>query len=131
MKKLLLLSFLVLFGIVFTYAQDKAKVADIKFETTTHDFGEVSTGKPVVKCAFEFTNAGTAPLVINQAIASCGCTVPSYTKQPVMPGEKGKIEVTFNATGRPADYFKKSIIVRTNAKDVRLYIKGRIVESKK
>ena len=48
-----------------------------------------------------------------------------------MPGEKGKIEVTFNATGRPADYFKKSIIVRTNAKDVRLYIKGRIVESKK
>lgn len=128
MKKLLLLSFLMVFGVFCVCAQNNPKVADIKFESTTHDFGEVPASKPVVKCSFEFTNVGMAPLVINQAIASCGCTVPSYTKQPVKPGEKGKIEVTFNGTGRPEDYFKKSIIVRSNAKDVRLYIKGRIVK---
>lgn len=128
MKKLLLLSFLMVFGVFCAYAQNETKAADIKFESTIHDFGEVPTSDPVVKCSFEFTNVGTAPLVINQAIASCGCTVPSYTKQPIKPGEKGKIEVTFNGTGRPADYFKKSIIVRSNAKDVRLYIKGRLVK---
>ena len=72
------------------------------------------------------TNTGDAPLVINQAFASCGCTVPTYTKDPVKPGEKGKIEVTYNGKGKVAGHFSKTITVRSNAKTeiVRLTIEG-------
>ena len=73
-----------------------------------------------------FTNIGDAPLVIHQAVASCGCTVPEYTKEPIMPGKKGTIKVTYNGTGKYPGHFKKSITLRTNAKTemVRLYIEG-------
>ena len=67
-----------------------------------------------------------APLVIHQAVASCGCTVPEYTKEPIQPGKKGTIKVTYNGTGKYPGHFKKSITLRTNAKTemMRLYIEG-------
>ena len=104
----------------------EVKEAGISFDKTTVDFGTFSEDNPVVKCTFTFTNTGTAPLVIHQAIASCGCTVPTYTRMPVKPGEKGKMEVTYNGSGKHPGRFKKSITVRTNAKEplVRLYITG-------
>ena len=55
--------------------------ADIKFEKTTHDFGTFSEDDPVVTCTFKFTNTGDGLLVIHQAVASCGCTVPSPSIQ--------------------------------------------------
>ena len=55
--------------------------ADIKFDKTTHNFGTFSENNPVVSCTFTFTNVGDAPLVIHQAVASCGCTVPEYYLQ--------------------------------------------------
>jgi hypothetical protein len=70
-------------------------------------------------------------LVINQAVASCGCTVPEYTKNPIQPGEKGEIKVTYNGTGKFPGHFKKSITVRTNG-DVemtRLYIEGEMTKA--
>lgn len=108
------------------------KQADIKFDTLIYDFGSFPEKTPVQKCAFEFTNTGDAPLIINQAIASCGCTVPSYTKEPIMPGKKGKIEVTYNGKGKYPGYFKKTITVRTNGKTemTRLYITGSMIEEK-
>ena len=57
--------------------------AEIKFEKVVHNFGTFEETAPVQKATFTFTNVGNKPLVINQAIASCGCTVPSYTKQPI------------------------------------------------
>lgn len=101
-------------------------VADVKFDKTTHDFGTFSENNPVVACTFTFTNIGDAPLVIHQAVASCGCTVPEYTKEPVMPGKKGTIKITYNGTGKYPGHFKKSITLRTNAKTelVRLYVEG-------
>ena len=82
---------------------------------------------------FTFTNVGDAPLVINQAIASCGCTIPSYTKAPIQPGQKGQIKVTYNGEGKFPGHFKKSITVRTNAKTemTRLYIEGVMNEAQK
>lgn len=102
------------------------KEADIVFDKTTMDVGTFSEDEPVVKATFTFTNAGDAPLVIHQAIASCGCTVPTYPRMPVKPGEKGQIEVTYNGSGRNPGRFKKSITVRTNAQKpmVRLYVTG-------
>lgn len=102
------------------------KPAEIKFDKLVHDFGKFSEKSPVVNCSFTFTNVGEMPLVINQAIASCGCTVPEYTQTPIKPGESGEIKVTYNGTGKFPGHFKKSITVRTNGvvEMIRLYIEG-------
>lgn len=114
-------------SILSTYAQ-----AEIKFDKLTNNFGNFEESNPVQKATFTFTNIGDKPLVINQAIASCGCTVPNYTKQPIMPGQKGTISVTYNGKGKFPGHFKKTITVRTNGKVemTRLYIEGNMTEKK-
>ena len=86
MKKMALTALVMLCGVTSVMAQ-----AQIKFEKLSHNFGTFSENTPKVSCTFQFTNVGDEPLVINQAIASCGCTVPEYTKAPVQPGEKGEM----------------------------------------
>lgn len=122
MKKIALFVAMLVIGISYASAQ----TADIKFDKTTHDFGTFSENNPVVSCVFTFTNIGDAPLVIHQAVASCGCTVPDYTKEPILQGKTGTIKVTYNGTGKYPGHFKKSITLRTNAKTemLRLYIEG-------
>lgn len=107
--------------------------AEIKFDKLTHNFGDFSEKAPVQKATFTFTNVGDKPLVINQAIASCGCTVPSYTKSPIAPGQTGQISVTYNGKGMFPGHFKKSITVRTNGniEMTRLYITGTMKEEEK
>ncbi len=128
MKKLLLFALLLVCSMGSVMAQAPA---EIQFDKVTHDFGKFSVKNPVLKCTFTFTNVGEQPLVINQAVASCGCTVPKYTKEPVMPGKTGTIEVTYNGQGKSLGHFKKSITVRTNGKEelTRLYIEGDMVET--
>ncbi|MBR4899058.1 MAG: DUF1573 domain-containing protein [Prevotella sp.] len=130
MKKLIFMVMLLMGGISVAFAQ---KQADIKFDKLMHDFGKFSESDPVVTCVFSFTNVGDAPLIINQAMPSCGCTVPEFTKQPIQPGEKGEIKVTYNGQGKFPGHFKKSITVRTNAKVemTRLYIEGEMLEAAK
>lgn len=129
MKKLIFLSVMLLCSVTAVMAQ---KPAQIKFDSTTHDFGTFSESEPKVTCTFTYTNVGEQPLVVNQAIASCGCTVPEYTKTPIKPGEKGEIKVTYNGAGKFPGYFKKSITVRTNGsvEMTRLYIEGNMTEAK-
>ena len=112
------------------FAQSAQKQAEIKFDKLTHNFGTITDKDPVQKCTFTFTNVGNAPLVINQAVASCGCTVPQYSKKPIMPGEKGSITVTFNSRGQIPSHFKKTVTVRSNGKIemTRLYVEGTIAE---
>ena len=100
--------------------------ATVKFDKTSHDFGKFSETTPIQKCTFTFTNTGTTPLVINNAVASCGCTVPKYTKSPVKPGETGTVSVTYNGKGKFPGHFKKTITIRTNGTPemIRLYIEG-------
>lgn len=129
MKKILLTTCMLLGSITLTFAQ---KAAEIKFDKVTHNFGKFSEKEPVVNCTFTFTNVGEQPLVVNQAVASCGCTVPEYTKTPIQPGEKGEIKITYNGTGKFPGHFKKSITIRTNGavEMTRLYIEGDMEESK-
>ncbi len=129
MKKLMLMTLMLVCGMAMAMAQ---KPAQIKFEKTTHNFGEFSENNPKVTCTFTYTNVGETPLVVNQAIASCGCTVPEYTKTPVQPGEKGEIKVTYNGAGKFPGHFKKSITIRTNGavEMTRLYIEGDMTEAK-
>ena len=123
MKKIILMTLMLLAGMTSAMAQ---RQAEIKFDRVIHNFGTFSEKSPVVSTVFTFENIGETPLVINQAVASCGCTVPEYTKTPVAPGEKGEIKVTYNGTGKFPGHFKKSITVRTNGvvEMVRLYIEG-------
>ncbi|MBR6988739.1 MAG: DUF1573 domain-containing protein [Bacteroidaceae bacterium] len=133
MKKFLIL-FTVLFAFTsFALAQDKQpgkKQAEIKFDQTLYDFGRFPETAPMQTCKFYFTNTGNDLLIIHQAVASCGCTVPKYPKEPIRPGERGSITVTYNGTGKAPGVFKKSVTLRTNAKTelVRLYIMGEMEE---
>lgn len=121
----------ILTTIVFLVATLAAMAqAEIQFEKTKHDFGTFPETQAVQKCVFKFTNVGDKPLIIHQAVTSCGCTVPSYTKTPIAPGESGEIAVTYNGSRSVNSHFKKIITVRSNAKTemVRLYIEGEMIE---
>ena len=127
MKKLILATILSVFGL-FAFATGSGE-ADIKFEKTSHNFGTFQESEKVT-CTFKFTNTGDKLLVIHQAMASCGCTVPEYTLEPIMPGKTGKISVTYNGKGRRPGVFRKSITVHNNGKQspVRLYIEGEMID---
>ncbi|PZD79497.1 DUF1573 domain-containing protein [Mesonia sp. K7] len=75
------------------------------FTEDMHDFGTINEGD-VVEHTFEFTNTGDAPLVVTDAKGSCGCTVPTWSKDPIAPGEKGEMVVKFNSNGKPNNQMK-------------------------
>ena len=127
MKKFVFMFILLAVSVCSASAQ-----AEIKFDKLVHDFGKFPESSPTVTCVFGFTNVGDAPLIINQAVAGCGCTSPQYPKEPIQPGQKGVIKVTYNGTGRFPGHFKKSITVRTNGtvEMTRLYIEGDMTEAK-
>lgn len=96
-----------------SFAQEVgADGAKIEFTKDTHDYGNVKYGADGTT-TFEFKNTGKAPLIISSAKASCGCTVPDWTKDPVNPGQKGSLKVTYD-TKRPG-LINKSITVTSNA----------------
>lgn len=102
------------------------------FNVSTYDFGTIKESNGPVKYTFEITNTGDKPLVIIDAVASCGCTRPSFTAKPIKPGKKGKVEVTFNPAGR-AGTFRKTVKVKTNCveKVSSLVITGSIIPRSK
>lgn len=131
MKKLIVLaviSCLALIGFAQEEVKDRNK-GEMKFEHTRHNFGVFAQDTAIVTHEFVFTNVGKSPLIIHQASASCGCTVPEYTLEPIMPGEKGKITVTYNGKGRRPGVFRKSITIHNNGKQtpVRIYIEGEMI----
>ena len=124
MKRVLTATLMVM--LMFGVALADEPQAEIVFDKSVHNFGTFTEDNPVQTCTFTFKNTGKAPLVSIQAIATCGCTVPTYTDKPVPPGGTGIIEVTYNGKGRYPGHFKKVITVNTNAKQrlVRLAIEG-------
>lgn len=89
--------------------------AEITFSENEYVFGSVKKGKEISHI-FEYTNTGNAPLIINDVIASCGCTVPSFSTEPVYAGEKGTVKVTFDTKGYKG-LQTKTITVKSNAKN--------------
>ncbi len=110
MKKIHL-SIIILFASLVALAQPN--VADIKFNSTTHDFGRFKEEAGPQRVNFEFENTGTSDLLISRVTASCGCTTPEWTKHPIKPGEKGFVAVTYDPRNRP-NKFKKTVAVYTN-----------------
>ena len=114
--------------LVFAIGSLKAQ-AKIDFKETSYDFGEIEEGK-VAQHQFVFTNTGDQPLILSSVKASCGCTTPSWTKEPILPGKTGHISASYNSTNRPGG-FHKSITITSNASKPTqvLYIKGTAVKS--
>lgn len=109
-----------------TEVPGEAPHAEIYFEETVHDFGALEY-KGNGTYEFQFSNTGTAPLLITNATSTCGCTVPSYSKEPIAPGEKGAITVKYDTSRQGG--INKPITVSSNAKNnpsVVLYIKGEV-----
>jgi len=108
-------------------AQDKPATPQdsIIFASATHDYGTIVQGSDG-SCEFKFVNKGKAPIVLNDVKASCGCTVPEWTRTPVAPGDNGTIKVTYNTNNVGA--FTKSITVNSNAVNspLVLIIKGNV-----
>ena len=101
---------------------------EITFKETNHDFGEIQF-KGNGSYEFVFVNTGNEPLILTQPKSSCGCTVPEWPRQPILPGESNVIKVTYKNTDRPGN-FNKYVTVFSNAlvnKEVRLHIKGTVL----
>jgi hypothetical protein len=124
MKKLSFIFLLSMFVGGAALAQQKP---DMDFKRTEHNFGTIKEELGAVTTQFEFTNTGKSPLIIQRVSASCGCTTPSYTREPVLPGKKGTISAKYSTVRRPGT-FNKTITVYTNVPDTVyvLTIKGNV-----
>jgi hypothetical protein len=129
MKKLTLL-LAILWGISSIWAQHTKPV--FSFDNTIHNFGDIREANGKVTHQFNFKNTGSQPLVIHNVRASCGCTTPEWTKQPIAPGGKGFIKATFDPKNRPGN-FNKTITVTANTEtpNTILRITGNVVEKEK
>lgn len=93
------------------------------FDKEVHDFGTIEQGTNV-EHTFTFTNTGKAPLVITNATSSCGCTVPTWTKEPIAPGETGEMVVKFNGSGQNQVTKTVNITANTEAGQEQIQIKA-------
>ncbi len=128
-KKIVATIVLLMTSVAFVLAQGTAK---IQFEKTSHNFGAFPETAPKVTYKFKFKNVGNAPLVIHQAIASCGCVMVQYGKEPVKPGGEGEVTVNYDGTGKFPEHFRKTVTLRTNAENeiIRLVIEGDMTPAK-
>ncbi len=133
MKKYLFLSICCLFtfGLV---AQDETKTIEVpqtemSFDEPEFIFGQIIQGESIQN-VFEFTNTGDEPLIIKSAKGSCGCTVPEFPKEPIMPGETGQFLVQFNSKGKKGIQNKRvTIVANTNPSTTYLTIKGEVLNT--
>ena len=130
MKKVIyLLGIMLLFAGVAKAQDTKVQNGpEIEFEKIVHDYGDVPYNGNG-ECEFRFTNTGNEPLLVQKPKSSCGCTIPSWPKEPILPGESEVIKVTYR-TNRVGN-INKTVTVTSNAisnPTVVLRITGRVLE---
>lgn len=128
MKKVVCLLSLFLLFAGAVKAQEVRNGAEIEFEKTVHDYGNVPYNGNG-ECEFRFTNTGNEPLIVQKPKSSCGCTIPTWPKEPILPGESEVIKVTYR-TNRPGT-INKTVTVTSNAVQngtVVLRIKGTVMD---
>ena len=103
----------------------------MKFTESEFDFGDIKANAQV-RHTFTFTNAGKSPLLIADATSSCGCTTPSWTKEPVAPGAQGTLQVQFDSRGKHG-IISKQVAVRANTQPsvTTILIKGNVLDAAK
>ncbi len=112
MNRILGIAILLLFGITLQKTEAQP-LADIQFEKPDHSFGQIKEEAGPASFNFKFTNAGQIPLIIQGVEASCGCTTPEWSQEPILPGKSGFIKVSYHPEQRPGA-FNKSITVSAN-----------------
>ena len=127
MKNITTLIALVFFSSM-SFAQSGAKI-DFKAKDNTIDYGTITKKGDSGIRTFEFTNTGDAALIITNVLSTCGCTVPSFSTEPIMPGKSGKIDIKYNLIPGP---IRKTITVESNAVNydsgrIPLKIKGEVI----
>ena len=124
MKQIIFIFMAILLATGMASAQKKAVIAA---DETSHDFGQIKEADGKVSATFVVKNTGDAPLVITRVIASCGCTTPEWTKEPIAPGASGDIKITYDPKGRPGPFYK-TISIFSNGKkgSYTLAIKGNV-----
>ncbi len=135
MKKLFALALCLTLGLTYSFAQEglikevqektQSTGPIMELQTTEVDYGNIIQDSDPFRF-FEFTNTGDAPLVIKHAKGSCGCTVPTYPKEPILPGESAQIKVRYDT--KRVGPFTKTVTLTTN-EDVEkriLRIKGKV-----
>lgn len=102
--------------------------AVLALENDAFDFGEIKEGEKI-EHEFKFTNTGSSPLIISNVQASCGCTTPDYSKNPIPPGETGMVKVVFNSAGQLGKQHKV-ITVTSNASspNTLLHLRGEVTK---
>ena len=127
MKRILFVFELFLLTAGIASAQEKSAVIVVEGDVT-FDFGDIKEADGPVTHVFKIKNTGEVPLVVTKVVASCGCTSPDWTKEPIAPGKNGEIKVTFDPTGRP-NTFAKTISIYSNGKtgSYLLTIKGNVI----
>jgi len=135
MKNFLILLIFILGGAGMAFAQDtkveKADGPQMKLAADVVDYGTIERGGDPLRIV-EFTNTGTEPLVIKNARGSCGCTVPTWPKEPIMPGETSKIEIRYDT--KRVGNISKTVKITTNEKENNVHVirvKGKILRAKK
>lgn len=121
-------SFLIISVVMCSLMAFSQQKPGMEFAKTEHNFGTIKEEIGAVSTRFEFTNTGNSPLIIQRVAASCGCTTPSYSREPVLPGKKGVISASYSTVARPGTFYK-SIRVYTNVPDTVfvLRIKGNVI----
>ncbi|MBN2681355.1 MAG: DUF1573 domain-containing protein [Bacteroidales bacterium] len=108
--------------------QSGTKEPIIQFKYQDHEFGTILEGESVAY-TFRYKNIGTADLVITDAKASCGCTVPKFSKEPIAPGGSGEVEVIFNSAGREGKVNKTiTVMANTQPNTHTLRITGEVIK---
>ncbi|MCX6270566.1 MAG: DUF1573 domain-containing protein [Bacteroidetes bacterium] len=106
--------------------QTPAAPTHLKFENTTHDYGDIPQGIPAT-CEFTFTNVTSTPVSVTKVQKSCGCTEPKFSVEPVLPGKSSTITATYNAAG--IGPFNKTLTVTTSENEMyTLVIKGKVLQ---
>lgn len=99
-----------------------------EFVSGEHNFGKIKSSDGAVSCVFTFKNVGNAPLIIQRVQASCGCTSPSYTAEPVLPGKEGQITVKYTSVNNPGAFDKKLTVFTNAPSEVYiLTVKGEVI----
>ncbi|HLT86316.1 MAG TPA: DUF1573 domain-containing protein [Sphingobacterium sp.] len=110
-----------------TIGNELTQGGKIEFGESVYDFGEVKEGE-VVEHVYAYTNTGTEPVILSQVSASCGCTTPSYTQTPVLPGKSGEVKVSFDSNGQVGKQ-QKIVTIVSNAENrvTTVQLKGEVL----
>jgi len=110
--------------------EEELTSTQITFAENSYDFGKINEGE-IVEHTFTFKNTGTAPLIIRDVKASCGCTIPEWTKEPVQPGQEGKLEVKYNSSGKEGKISKTvTVFANTEPAETKLEIEAEVITKK-